>query len=172
MTFVTCKWPEIIPPKNVLPFYLLFQFLLDVPYFFPGTLPVFQCNFSFNCSVFFKFCKALPILTTTSHRNQAIRGYLSFLYSSMGDTDEPISILIDELRNEDISSRLKSMSKVGKELFLKAKWILASNNCTSSRSRKNKVRAYSIHYWLCLWRRWSSWTVILSGNLSACFYTF
>ncbi|CAG5091083.1 Oidioi.mRNA.OKI2018_I69.PAR.g12848.t1.cds [Oikopleura dioica] len=30
----------------------------------------------------------------------------------MGDSDEPISILIDELRNEDISSRLKSMSKL------------------------------------------------------------
>ena len=40
----------------------------------------------------------------------------------MGDTDEPISILIDELRNEDISSRLKSMSKVGKKLFMKSKW--------------------------------------------------
>lgn len=139
---------------------------------FPWYSTCISVQFFVQLFGIFKFCKALPIFTTTSHRNQAIRGYLWYFYSSMGDTDEPISILIDELRNEDISSRLKSMSKVGKELFLKAKWILASNNRTRSRSRKNKVRAYSIHYWLCLRRRWSSWTVSSSGNLRACFYTF
>ena len=36
----------------------------------------------------------------------------------MGDSDEPISILIDELRNEDISSRLKSMSKVNDDFYI------------------------------------------------------
>ena len=122
----------------------------------PPWRTVLLLRYSFSVQFFvqlfgiFKFCKALPIFTTTSHRNQAIRGYLWYFYSSMGDTDEPISILIDELRNEDISSRLKSMSKVCKELFLKAKWIDSSFQQSHSLSESKEQSQSLFHSLLTL----------------------